>query len=165
MKKRHVFSTSNVSAAQTAVQSARTAGVPDDDISLIARDDIELDKIPDQRQEPKEDFGRGGIKGVLMGGGSGLLAGIVAVTVVPIGLTLAGVVAMTLAGAATGGWVGMLTGTAEPDIVRRTFEEEIASGHVLVVIDGDDDTLANADAAMKSLGARQLPFDTPTAMS
>ncbi|OOG41363.1 hypothetical protein [Rhodanobacter sp. C05] len=165
MKKRHVFSTSNVAAAQSAVQSARTAGVPDDDISLIARDDIQLDKIPDHRQEPKEDFGRGGAKGVLMGGGSGLLAGIVAITVAPVGLTLAGVAAMTLAGAAAGGWVGMLTGTAEPDIVRRTFEEEIAAGRVLIVIDGDDHTLASADAAMKSLGARRLPFDAPTAMS
>lgn len=165
MKKRHVFSTSNVATAQSAVQSARTAGVPDDDISLIARDDIQLDKIPDHRQEPKEDFGRGGAKGVLMGGGSGLLAGIVAITVAPVGLTLAGVAAMTLAGAAAGGWVGMLTGTAEPDIVRRTFEEEIAAGRVLIVIDGDDNTLASADAAMKSLGARQLPFDAPTAMS
>jgi len=165
MKKRHVFSTTSVAAAQSALQSARMAGIPDDDISLIARDDIELDKIPDHQQEPKEDFGRGGVKGVLMGGGSGLLAGIVAITVAPIGLTLAGVAAMTVAGAATGGWVGMLTGTAEPDLVRRTFEEEIAAGHVLVVIDGDNDELARAGAAIKSLGARQLPFNTPTAVS
>jgi hypothetical protein len=165
MKRRHVFSTSDVTAAEAAVRALRTAGVSDEDISLIARDDIQLEEIPDHRQEPKEDFGRGGMKGVLTGGGSGLLAGLVAITVAPIGLTLAGVAAMTLAGAAVGGWTGMLTGTAEPDTVRRTFEDEIAAGHVLVVVDGGKDTLAAADAALEPLAARQLPFDSPTAMS
>lgn len=165
MKKRHVFSTSDAKAAKAAVLAAREAGVPNDDISLVARHDIELEKIPEHRQEPEEDVGRGGMKGVLTGGGSGLLAGIIAVSFAPIGLTLAGVAAMTLAGAAVGGWVGMLTGAAEPDSVRRAFESEVEAGHVLVVIDGEDAVLAAADAAMNRLGARQLPFDTPTAMS
>jgi hypothetical protein len=165
MKRRHVFSTSDVTAAEAAVQALRTAGIPDKDISLIARDDIQLEEIPDHQQEPKEDFGRGGVKGLLTGGGSGLLAGLVAITIAPIGLTLAGVAAMTLAGAAVGGWTGMLTGTAEPDTVRRTFEDEIATGHVLVIVDGAKDTLAAADAALESLDARQLPYDSPTAMS
>jgi hypothetical protein len=165
MKRRHVFSTSDVATAEVAVQALRQSGVPNENISLIARDDIQLEEIPDHRQEPKEDFGRGGVKGLLAGGGSGLLAGLVAITIAPIGLSLAGVAAMTLAGAAVGGWTGMLTGTAEPDTVRRTFEDEIAAGHILVVVDGGKDTLAAADTILESLGARQLPFNAPTAMS
>lgn len=165
MKRRHVFSTSDVPAARLAVRALRAAGVPDDDISLIARDDIQLEEIPEQRIEPNEDFGGGGIKGVLAGGGSGLLAGLVAIIVTPLGLTLAGVAAMTVAGAAAGGWVGMLTGSAEPDLVRRTFEDEIAAGCVLVVVDGGKDMLSTADATLESLGARQLVFNSPTAMS
>jgi hypothetical protein len=165
MKKRHVFSVADVTAAETCVHTALQTGVPSDDVSLIARDDIQLEEIPDRQQEPKEDFGRGAVKGILAGGGSGLLAGLVAITVTPIGLTLAGVAAMTLAGAATGSWMGMLTGTAEPDIVRRTFEDEIAAGHVLVVIDGEHDLLLRVDDAMASAGARHLPFEQPTAMS
>jgi hypothetical protein len=165
MKKRHVFSTSDVEKAKAAVEAARKAGVPNNDISLIARHDIELEQIPEHRQEPDEDVGPGGMKGVLAGGGSGLLGGIIAVSIAPIGLTLAGIAAMTLAGAAVGGWVGMLTGAAEPDSVRRSFESEIEAGRVLVIIDGDDDLLTAADAAMHRLGARQLPFDARTAMS
>lgn len=165
MKKRHVFSTNGAEAAQVAVQVARDAGVSNDDLSLVARHDIELEAIPNHRQEPKEDVESGGMKGVLTGGGSGLLAGIVAVSIAPIGLTLAGVAAMTIAGAAVGGWAGMLTGAAEPDTVRRSFESEIEAGHVLVIIDGDEDLLSTVDADMRRLGALQLPFDAPTATS
>lgn len=165
MKRRHVFSTSDVIAAKLAIRALSTAGVPDADISLIARDDIQLEEIPEQRIEPNEDFGGGGIKGLLAGGGSGLLAGVVAIIVTPLGLTLAGVAAMTVAGAAVGGWVGMLTGSSEPDLVRQTFEDEIAAGRILVVVDGSKDMLITADATLESLGALQLVFDSPTVMS
>lgn len=165
MKKRHVYSTSDADTAKLAVQAVRAAGVPDDDISLVARHDIELEAIPSHRQEPEEHVVPGALKGVLTGGGSGLLAGIVAVSIAPIGLTLAGVAAMTVAGSAVGAWAGMLTGAAEPDTVRRSFDNEIEAGRVLVIIDGDDDLLAAAAPEMKRLGATQLPFDAPTAIS
>jgi hypothetical protein len=165
MKTRHVFSTHDIDAAEVAVTALREAGIPNDDISLVARHDVENQQIPDDQQDSGDDFGRGGMKGVLAGGGSGLLVGIVAVAVPALGLTLAGAAAMTLVGAAVGGWVGMLTGTAEPGQVRRRFEEEIEAGRVLVVVDGAADTLVVADATMLALNAKPLPFHTPTAMS
>jgi hypothetical protein len=165
MKTRHVFSTHDMDAAESAVMALRQAGLSDDNISLVARRDIENDQIPDDRQGTHDDFGRGGMKGMLAGGGSGLLVGLAAISVPPLGLTLAGAAAMAIAGAAVGGWVGMLTGTAEPSPVRRKFEAEIAAGHVLVVVDGDGATLAAADAALLAMGATPLPFDAPTAIS
>lgn len=165
MKTRHVFSTRDLGAAEEAVSALRQAGIPNDDISLVARHDIENDRIPDEQQDTSDDFSRGGVKGLLTGGGTGLLAGLVAVAVPPLGITLAGAAAMTVAGAAVGGWMGMLTGTSEPGKVRREFEEEIAAGHILVVVDGDDSALAAADAALLATGATPLPFDAPTAIS
>ena len=165
MKTRHVFTTPDVRAAEDAVNALRRAGIPKEDISLIASDRIEREAIPDDHQETSGDFAGGGVKGLVGGGASGLLAGIVAVTIAPLGLTLAGVAAMTLVGAAVGGWMGMLTGTEEPDTVRRTFEDEIAAGHVLVVVDGADDMLTRADAALAATSATPLPFDKPTSMT
>jgi len=165
MKTRHVFSTRDLGAAEDAVDALRQAGVSNDDISLIARHDIENERIPDDQQDTSADFGRGGVKGLLAGGGSGLLVGLVAVAIPPLGITLAGAAAMAVAGAAVGGWMGMLTGTSEPGKVRREFEEEISAGHILVVVDGDESTLAAADAALRATGARPLPFDAPTAIS
>ncbi|EIL90420.1 hypothetical protein UU9_06429 [Rhodanobacter fulvus Jip2] len=165
MKTRHVFTTPDVRGAEDAVDALRRAGIPKEDISLIASDSIEKQAIPDDHQETSGDFAGGGVKGLVGGGASGLLAGIVAVTIAPLGLTLAGVAAMTLVGAAVGGWMGMLTGTEEPDTVRRTFEDEIAAGHVLVVVDGDKEMLARADAALAATSATPLPYDKPTLMS
>ncbi|TAL85363.1 MAG: hypothetical protein EPN74_08360 [Rhodanobacter sp.] len=163
MNKRHVFSTPDVETAEAAVRAARQAGIPDNDISLIARHDIEMQAIPDDRLETTGDFARGGMKGVVGGGASGLIAGLIAVTIAPIGLAVAGVAGMTLIGAAVGGWVGMLSGTAVPDVVRRKFEEQIESGHVLVVIDAEDEALAIADAAILAAGATVLPFEAASA--
>jgi hypothetical protein len=165
MKTRHVFSTDDIDAAEAALQALRQAGLSDDCISLIARHDIENVQIPESQQDASDDFSRGGVKGLLAGGGSGLLVGLVALAIPPLGLTVAGAAVMTIAGAAVGGWVGMLTGTSEPGLVRRKFEGEIAAGHVLVVVDGNDATLAVADALLLDMGARPLPFNTPTAVS
>lgn len=165
MKTRHVFSTLDIGAAESAVQGLRRAGLSDDCISLIARHDVENQQIPEDQQDTSDDFNRGGIKGLLAGGGSGLLVGLVAMAVPPLGLTIAGAAIMTIAGAAVGGWVGMLTGAAEPGAVRRKFEDEISAGHVLVVIDGDDQSLAIADATLLDAGATPLPFNAPSAVS
>ncbi len=163
MNKRHVFSTPDLVGAEAAVHAARQAGIPDDDISLIARHDIEMQAIPDDRLETTGDFARGGMKGMLGGGASGLLAGLIAVTIAPLGLAVAGVAGMTLIGAAVGGWAGMLSGTAVPDVVRRQFEAEIEAGHVLIVIDAEGEALAAADAAVMAVGATPLPFEAPSA--
>lgn len=165
MKKRHVFSTNDIDAAEAAVRALRQAGLSDDDLSLVARYDIENLQIPDDQQDTSGDFSRGGLKGALAGGGSGLLLGLVAIAIPPLGITLAGAAAMTAAGAAVGGWMGMLTGTSEPSPVRRKFEDEIAAGHVLVVVDGNEATLAAADAALLAIGAKPMPFEAPAAIS
>jgi hypothetical protein len=164
MKSRHVFSTPDLPAAEAAVNALRRAGVPDDDISLIARHDIQK-AIADDRLDTSGDFGRGGVKGVLMGGGSGLLCGLVATAVPAIGLPVAGAAAMVVAGAAMGGWMGMLTGTVEPDAARRKFQDKIDAGCVIVAVDGEKDLLDRADAVLLEMHATRLPFEVPTALS
>jgi hypothetical protein len=165
MKSRHVFSTPDLAAAEVAVNALRQAGIPDDDISLIARHDVENAAIADDRQDTSGDFGRGGVKGMLQGGGTGLLCGLVAVAVPVIGLPIAGAAAMVVAGAAVGGWMGMLTGTAEPDAARRKFQQEIDAGRVIVAIDGESQVLRRADAVLLHMQATRLPFDEPAALS
>lgn len=165
MKTRHVFSTHDIDAAEIAVNALRQAGLPDRDISLIARHDIERDQISEDQLTHSGNFRRGGAKGLLAGGGSGLLVGLVAIAVPALGLTLAGAAAMTVVGAAVGSWVGMLTGVSQPGPIRQKFEDEIASGRVLVAVDGEEADLATADSTMLALGAVSLPFDAPTAIS
>ena len=60
---------------------------------------------------------------------------------------------------------GALIGLDVPDAVSRAFEQEIRDGHVLVVLDGEPETLARAEPAVESTGAVALPFNALTSMS
>lgn len=165
MKTRHVYSTTGMAMVKEGIRVARQAGIAHDDVSLIARDDIELEAIPEERKVVDNDFYPAALRGVGIGGASGLLAGLVAMAIAPIGLTLAGVGAMTLIGASMGAWASALAGSAVPDPVRRKFEDEIEQGRILLVLDGDDEALARAAPKLAEIGAQRLPFDTPTALS
>jgi hypothetical protein len=165
MKSRRVFSTPDVASASAAIPVARATGILDEDISLIARSDIQLDAIPEHRKDASSDFVPAALRGMVGGGGAGLLAGLIAIAVPPIGITLAGAGAMGIAGALVGGWASALAGSAAPDPVRKAFEREIEEGRVLLVIDGTDDVLPRAEAALAAAGATLLPFDAPTVMT
>ena len=165
MKTRHVFSVPDVAAAATAMEVARDGGAVDADISLIARSDIELETIPDERKVVEGDFYPAAVRGVAGGAATGLLAGLIAIAIPPLGITLAGAAAMTLGGAAVGGWATALAGSAGPDPVHRQFQDEIDKGRILVVVDAPRDVLHRVDDSLAAIGATRLPFDKPTIMS
>lgn len=165
MKTRRVYSTRSVEAAERALRAARDAGIDNEDLSLVARSDIELTAVPDERKEARTDFLPAAARGAASGGAAGLLAGLVAVAVPPLGLTLAGVGVMTVAGALVGTWASALVGATVSDPVRRRFEEEIEQGRVLLVVDGEEQPLQAAEAAILASGATPLPYEAPTAAS
>jgi len=164
MNVRRVFSSPNLSSARAAMDAARASGIDDECISLIAREDIEMEKIPDDRQQPKDDATPAALRGAAYGGATGLLLGLVAVVVPPLGVTLAGAAAATAAGAVFGGWMGQMVGFDVPDAVSRKFEDEIAAGSILIIVDGSEEQLAAAERAIIAAGARQLPFDANAAL-
>lgn len=163
MKTRRVYSTPDVASAQQALQAAREAGVENEDLSLIARSDIELQEIPDERKEAKTDFLPAAARGAAGGGAAGVLAGLIAIAIPPLGITLAGVGAMALAGALVGTWSSALVGATVPDPVRRRFEDEIQAGRILLVVDAEEPALGRADAAVRGIGATPLPYEEATA--
>lgn len=165
MKTRHVYTTPDLPAARKAVAAARSAGIDDNDILLVARSDIELDAVPDDRKEADSDMLPAAARGAGLGAGAGLLAGLVAVAIPPLGVTLAGAAATTLAGAAVGSWSAALMGSSLPDPVRRRFEARIEAGEVLVVVDATEATLKSADPQIASAGGVRLPFEAPSAAS
>ncbi len=165
MKTRKVYSADSLARAQRAVQAARDAGIDEAGLSLIARSDIELERIPEQQKEASTDFKHAAMRGAGFGGATGLLAGLVAAVVPPLGITLAGVALTTLAGAAVGTWASSMVGASLPDPVRRKFEDEIESGRILIVIDAEGETLAQVEAALQQAGAIHLPYEEPSALS
>jgi hypothetical protein len=165
MKKKHVYLTDDLAEARAAVAAARHAGVLDDDIALVARNDIEMEIIPEDRRNASTDFVPAALKGALGGGAVGLVAGLVAAAIPPLGVTLAGAAALAAVGALGGTWSSALMGSALPDPIRRRFEDEIAAGRILVVVDASDESIALIDASVTATGAELLPFEEPSAMT
>lgn len=165
MKTRHVFSTRNVVEARNALQALADQGVGVDDISLVARSDIELDRIPDALKEADTDFVPAAVRGMGIGGATGLLAGLVAVVFAPVGITLAGAAAIGAMGALVGGWSSALMGAALPDPVRQQFDDEISAGRILVLVDAEPELQPRLEAALAVVGIPRLDYEAPTAMS
>ncbi|RZA21168.1 MAG: hypothetical protein EOP93_03940 [Lysobacteraceae bacterium] len=165
MKTRHVFSTPDLHTAQAAMAAARHAGIEDQDLLLVARSDIELESIPHKRLEADTDMLPAALRGAGYGGATGLLAGLVALAIPSLGVTLAGAAAVGLAGAMMGCWSSALVGASLPDPIRRKFEDEIKAGNILVVVDGNKELLATAEPAMLHAGANLLPYEATKAMA
>lgn len=135
MKQRRVYRTDDIARATRAVQALRVQGIGDDDISLVARSDIELQSIPNWHTEADTDFMPAAVRGAGIGGATGLLAGLAATVITPVGITLAGAAVVGAVGALVGTWASALMGAALPDPIRQKFDDEIAAGHILVLID------------------------------
>lgn len=159
MKHRHVFSTADFASAQRAVNAARALGIGDDNIALVARSNIEMDQIPNERLDASTDTIPAALRGAGVCGALGLGAGVIGVAVPAFGLSIAGAGLLTLVGAAVGGWSGALAGSATPNSVRRAFDSEIEHGRILVVIDDVNARAVQLHDAMDLVGATQLPYE------
>ena len=165
MKTRHVYSAPDLLTVAAAMAAARSAGIEDTNLLLVARSDIELESIPDARKQADTDMMPAAARGAGIGGAAGLLAGLVAVAVPAVGITLAGAAAFGFAGAMIGTWTSALMGSSLPDPIRVKFEDEIEAGRILLLVDGSDEELAAAEPAILQTGAISLPFDSLAIMS
>src|SRR5258707_291974 len=91
-------------AAAAAVRQLEGAGIPREDISLIAGDaEGRRDRVDDDDNDTAEGAGKGAATGGLIGGGAGLLAGLGMLAIPGLGPVVAvGWLAATAVGAAAG---------------------------------------------------------------
>lgn len=165
MKVRQVFSTPDLPTARAAVSAARAAGIEDEAISLVARSEVEMDEIPEQRLDVTKDTVPASLRGAAAGGAVGVVAGLAAAAFPPVGITVAGAGLIALVGAATGAWSSALFGAGVPNSVRRTFEDEIEAGRILVVVDAPGGRAGEVQRALEQVGAVRLPFEETSATS
>jgi len=135
--KRYVYAFDTVEAARNAVARLRLSGVDEKCITLAAKSDIQMEKIPDRLLDVSQDFVPAVERGLAIGGASGLVAGIVAMVLPPFGMAIGGaaLLGFTAAGALVGAWTSAMAGAGVPDHVRRQFEDEIQKGRILLVVD------------------------------
>jgi hypothetical protein len=142
--------------ALAAVTELEEAGVPRDDISLIASngdnrhgDHVHDRHIDDNDNEAGEGAAKGATTGSLLGGGAGLLAGLGMLAIPGLGPVVAagwlastavGAIAGALAGGATGGLLGALKDAGHSDEHAHVYAEGVRRGGALVSVRASTDT-------------------------
>jgi len=76
--KRYIYAFDSTDSARATVTALRARGIDEKCISLIARADIQLEKIPDRYLDASTDFMPALGRGAALGGIAGMFAGIVA---------------------------------------------------------------------------------------
>ena len=160
--KRHIYAFDTTEAARQAIAEFRSRGIKEDAISLIARSDIEMEKIPAEFLDASTDFGPALARGTAIGGATGLVAGMIALAIPPLGITLAGsaLFAFVGGGALVGAWSSSMFGAGLADEVRRKFDDEINAGRTLLVIDSDGHNDATITATLASANDRHLVWQS-----
>lgn len=151
--------------AERVIRDLDEAGLNMERVSVVAKDADQVSGIETGVKETKEvgnhaDDGAatGALTGGAVGGIGGLLVGLGALAIPGIGpILLAGAeataIATTLAGgaigAAAGGLAGALIGLGIPEERARVYNDRVASGEYLVMVNSVATDIASAEAIMK----------------
>lgn len=142
--------------AERAVRSLRDAGIPQDDISLVANNSGgEHDSLVhvDRGSAAAADAGKGAEIGGVVGGIGGLLAGL-GMLAIPgvgpvvaagwLGATLIGALGGAAVGGVAGGLVGALTDAGVPEEQAHVYAEGVRRGGTVVSARVDDNLVSEA---------------------
>lgn len=111
--------------------------IDDHHIHVVAKEGTPMGDLPEANLLQKSDFIPAMERGLAVGGITGLLAGIAAVTFPPAGLILGGgaILGASLAGAGMGVWLSGMIGMDVPNSQIEKFEDAIEKGEVLMMVD------------------------------
>lgn len=133
------FLVPDIENTKRVVDELLLARIPEKQIHVVAKDHQQLQE--NDIQEPgllqEGNFIPALERGVAVGGVTGVLAGLAAVTFPPAGLVFGGgaILAMTVAGASFGAIVGPMIGISGPNTQLVKFEDAINNGEFLMLID------------------------------
>lgn len=164
---------------EQAIHELNQAGLPMQQVSVIAKHadkdtsvaGVDVSRTPaelaDKRVDNKADDGAktGVAAGAALGGVTGLLVGLGTLAIPGVGpILLAGTVATALAttaagtaiGAAAGGILGALVGLGIPEERAKVYNDRIARGDYLVMVDGTDAEITRAERILLNHGAHDI---------
>ncbi len=125
MKARHVYLANDLPAARQAMSIARSSGIADSDIGLIARSDIEEFKIHDRRKEADSDLIPALKRGLLLGAAAGIVVAVLMGLTWEVGASWPMIIlGGAVGGAMVGGLGSMLTGASMPIQSARNMQRK-----------------------------------------
>lgn len=139
MKRRLYFLLPTAAAAKDTVAELLLSHVQEKDIHIVAKDHhmLQQNALPEATILQERDVVPALERGVAMGGATGLVAGILAVTIPGAGLALGGgaILATTIAGAGFGAAIAPMIGISAPNSQLKEFEQAVEDGQLLMLVD------------------------------
>jgi len=137
MRRRLYFILPDVAGARRVADDLLLARVEDRHMHFLAQRGTDLGELHEAGYMQKTDLVHGAEVGLAIGGGGGFLLGVFVFLVPPEGVTLqlATVLFTTLASAFLGAWIASLAGTAVPNSRLKLYQDDIAHGKILLMLD------------------------------
>lgn len=152
--RRIYFLVPTLESASKIVDELLLARIEERHIHLVAKDTAALEKghLPEASLLQTSDFIPALERGLAVGGVTGLLAGIAAVTFPPAGLVLGGgaILGTSVAGAGLGAWISSMIGASTPNSQLKEFEKAVEDGHILMLIDVPKSRVEEIEGLVKS---------------
>lgn len=137
------FLAPDITVAGAIVDDLLLARIPEQDIYIVGKDKslLERAELPTAGILQESDVIPAIERGITVGGATGLLAGLIAVSVPPAGLAFGGgaILATTLAGAGFGAAVAPMIGISVPNSQLEEYEDAIQRGELLFLVDVNSD--------------------------
>lgn len=137
MSRRIYFMAPDVQAAKRVVDELLLARIEERHIHVLAREGTPLEDLPRASLLQRTDLAHAVEQGLALGGATGALAGLVAISL-PGSLVLGGgaiLLATTLAGAGIGAWSASFRALNIPNTHLRQFEDDCRAGGILMLVD------------------------------
>ncbi len=137
MRRRLYFILPDLASATQTSNDLLLARIDDHHMRFLARRGTALGELREANYLQKSDMVHGAQLGLIVGAVGGFLVGIYMVLTPPEGIALhqMTVLISTMVGAVFGAWVASLVGTAVPNSRLRSFQGEIESGKILLMVD------------------------------
>ncbi|ORU89472.1 MAG: hypothetical protein A6F71_00455 [Cycloclasticus sp. symbiont of Poecilosclerida sp. M] len=137
MKRRLYFLLPTHDATESVVNELLLARVTESNIHVLAKEGSNMKDLPEANLLQSSDFIHSVEQGAAVGGVTGIVAGLVAMTFPPAGLVLGGgaVLGVALFGAGLGSWGSAMIGISAPNSRLKAFEEAIEGGQFLMMVD------------------------------
>jgi len=137
--RRLYFLLPDIQSASAIVDELLLARIEERRIHIVAKDNqlLQQANLPESNLLQNTDFIPAVEKGLAVGGGTGVLAGLVAMTFPPAGLVLGGgaVLGLGLLGAGFGVWISGMVGLSADNSQLKEFEHAIEQGQLLLMVD------------------------------
>ncbi len=151
MRRRLYFLLPNSGTTREIVNELLLARIDIGHIHVMARSGTSMGGLPEANIMQKSDLVYGLEKGLLIGGFTGIIAGVIATLLPTVGLGGGGLIlACALAGAAIGAWASGMIGSDVINSRVKPFEEAIEKGEYLLMIDVPKDDVEKITQMVKS---------------